>query len=83
MAAPLLLYGLETWVNKKRDLTRIQAAEMDFFRSNEGCTKRDRIKNEVVRKELHFKLFLIFRKIERIEKTMLKEWLTEDFQREP
>ena len=33
VARPTLLYGSETWVSTKRDMTRLEAAEMRFFRS--------------------------------------------------
>jgi hypothetical protein len=33
VARPTLLYGSETWVTTKRDMTRLEAAEMRFLRS--------------------------------------------------
>ena len=52
VARPTLLYGSETWVNTKRDLTRLEAAaEMRFLRSVKGYTRLDKIRNEVIRKE--------------------------------
>ena len=33
VARPTLLYGSETWVSTKRDMTRLEAAEMRFLRS--------------------------------------------------
>jgi hypothetical protein len=33
VARPTLLYGSETWVTTKRDVTCLQAAEMRFLRS--------------------------------------------------
>jgi hypothetical protein len=33
IARPTQLYGSETWVTKKRDVTRLEAAEMRFLRS--------------------------------------------------
>ena len=47
-----LLYGSETWVTTKRDMTRLEAAEMRFLRSVTGYTGLDKIRNEVIRKEL-------------------------------
>jgi len=35
LARPTLLYGSETWVTTKRDMTRLEAAEMRFVRSVE------------------------------------------------
>jgi len=52
VARPSLLYGRETWVTTKRDMTRLEAAEMCFLRSVTGYTRLDKIRNEVIRKEL-------------------------------
>ena len=50
-ARPALLYGSETWVITKRDMTRVEAAEMRCLRSVKGYTRLGKISNEVVRKE--------------------------------
>jgi len=47
-----LLYGSETWVTTKGDMTRLEAAEMRFLRSVTGYTRLDKIRSEVIRKEL-------------------------------
>ena len=47
---PSLLYGSETWVTTKRDMTGLEAAEMRFLRSVTGHTRLDKIINEVTRK---------------------------------
>ena len=47
-----LLYGSETWVTTKRDMTRLEAARMHFLRSVMEYTTLDKIRNEVIRKEL-------------------------------
>jgi uncharacterized Fe-S cluster-containing protein len=52
VARPPLLYGSETWVPTKRERTRLEAAEMRFVRSFKGYTRPDRIRSEVIRKEL-------------------------------
>ena len=52
VARPSLLYGSETWVTTKRDMTGLDAAEMRFLRSVTGYTRLDRTRSEVVRKEL-------------------------------
>ena len=49
---PSLLYGSETWVTTKRDKTCLEAAEMCFLRSVMGYTRLDKIRSEVIRKEL-------------------------------
>ena len=52
VARPSLLYGSETWVTTKRDMTGLEAAEMRFLRSVTGYTRLDKIRSEVLRKEL-------------------------------
>jgi len=52
VARPSLLYGSETWVTTKRDMTGLEAAEMRFLRSVTGYTRLDNIRSEVIRKEL-------------------------------
>jgi len=52
VAGPSLLYGSETWVTTKRDMTRLEAEEMSFLRSVTGYTKLDKIRSEIIRKEL-------------------------------
>ena len=52
VARPPLLYGSETWVTTKRDMTRLEAAEMRFLRSVMRYTRLDKIRNEVIRQEL-------------------------------
>jgi len=52
VARPTLLYGSETWVTTARDITGLEAAEMRFLRSVKGCTRLDKIRSEVITKEL-------------------------------
>ena len=52
VARPSLLYGSETWVTTKRDMTRLEAAETRFLRSVTGYTRLDKIRSEVIGKEL-------------------------------
>ena len=52
VAGPSLLYGSETWVTTKRDMTGLEAAEMRFLRSVTGYTRLDKIRSEIIRKEL-------------------------------
>jgi hypothetical protein len=47
-----VLYGSESWVTTKRDMTRLEAAEMRFLRSVKGYTRLNKIRSEVIRKEL-------------------------------
>jgi hypothetical protein len=48
VARPTLLYGNETWVTTKRDMTRLEAAEMRFLRSVKGYITLDKIRSEVI-----------------------------------
>ena len=52
VARPSLLYGSETWVTTKRDMTGLEAAEMHFLRSVNGIHNLDKIRSEGIRKEL-------------------------------
>jgi hypothetical protein len=52
VARPTLPYGSETWVTTKRDMTRLEAAEMLLLRSVKGNTRLDKIRSEAIRKEL-------------------------------
>jgi hypothetical protein len=52
VAIPTLLYGSETWVTTKRDMTGLEAAEMRFLRSVKRYAKLDKIRSEVIRKKL-------------------------------
>ena len=52
VARPALLYGSETWVTTKRDMTRLEAAEMRFLRSVKGYTRLDKVRREFIRWEL-------------------------------
>jgi hypothetical protein len=46
------LTGSETYVTTTRDVTRLEAAEMRFLRSINGYTRLEKIRKEVIRKEL-------------------------------
>jgi hypothetical protein len=52
IARSTLLYGSETWVTTKRDMARLEAAEMCFLRSNKGYTRLDKIRSKVITKAL-------------------------------
>jgi len=52
VARTSLLYGSETWVTTERDMTGLEAAGMSFVRSVTGYTRLDKIRREVIRKEL-------------------------------
>uniref|UniRef100_A0A8D9F0W9 Endonuclease-reverse transcriptase n=2 Tax=Cacopsylla melanoneura TaxID=428564 RepID=A0A8D9F0W9_9HEMI len=46
------MYGSDTWVMRLKDESRIQASEMKFIRSIVGKTRRDRIRNEEIRRSV-------------------------------
>jgi len=52
VARSSLLYGSETWVTTQRDMTCLEATEMRVLRSVKGYTGLDKIRSEVIRKEL-------------------------------
>ena len=49
---PVLLYGSECWCLRKEDERRLLVAEMSWLRRILGRSRRERIRNEVTRKEL-------------------------------
>ena len=55
VARPKLLYGSETWVTTKREKTRLEAAEMRFLGSVKGYKRIDKIRSEIIRKELEIR----------------------------
>ena len=52
VSRPTLPYGSETWVTTKRDMTGLEAKEMRFLRSVKRYTRLNKIRREVIRKEL-------------------------------
>lgn len=52
IAKPVLTYGCESWTLTNQQKNRIQAVEMKYLRGIKGVTKRDRIRSEVIRREL-------------------------------
>ncbi|XP_076036835.1 uncharacterized protein LOC143022497 [Oratosquilla oratoria] len=57
---PILTYGAETWKLTTKTESRIGAAEMRVLRIIYGVTRRDRIRNEVIRAELGVESVLEF-----------------------
>jgi hypothetical protein len=53
VSRPTLHYGSETWVTTERDMTGLESAEMRFLRCVEGYIRLDKIRSEVIRKELN------------------------------
>jgi len=45
----VLIFGSETWVLKKREEQRLEAAQMKFLRHLIGITKLDKEKNQCIR----------------------------------
>ena len=52
VARPTLLYGSKAWVTMKRDMIRLEAAEMHFLKSVKGYTRLDKLRSKIIRKEL-------------------------------
>ena len=46
-----LLYGSETWVTTKRDMTGLETVGMRFLRSVTGYTRLDKRRSEIIRKK--------------------------------
>jgi len=84
VARPSLLYGSETWVTTKRDMTRLEAAEMRFVRSVTGYTRLDKIRSELIRKELEIAGIQDVRLTYKQNWiTTLKDWTTPDSRNTP
>ena len=66
---PILLYGSETWALTERLKNKLQAAEMRTLRLIYGITKRDRVRNVEVRRQLGVDPLIL-----EIEKSQLR-WL--------
>lgn len=64
---PILTYGSESWILSRQQKSKIQAVEMKYLRAVKGVTRRDRIRNEVIREELSIEPTLKF-----IERQQLK-----------
>lgn len=64
---PTLTYGSESWPTSKSQESKVVAAEMKYLRRSIGKTRRDRLRNEVVRAEVGVKPVW-----EQIEKKQLK-----------
>jgi hypothetical protein len=57
---PTLCYGCETWTLTTRTRSCVQAAEMRVLRLIRGVTRRDRLRNENIRRELGVESVLAF-----------------------
>lgn len=66
---PILTYGCESWNLTQRQRSRLQAAEMKYLRRVRGVTRRDRIRNTEIRKDLNVKPMAEF-----IEERQLGWW---------
>src|SRR5699024_1416738 len=54
-----LTYGQESWILTERTRSRVQATEMRFLRRILGITRRDRVRNVVVRENLNIESLLL------------------------
>ena len=71
VARPSLLYGSETCVNTTRDMTRLEAAEMRFLRNVKGYTRMNKIRTEVIIKELEIQTQNWINHLERMDNSRL------------
>ena len=83
VARPTLVYGSETWVTTTQDMTGLEAAEMRFLKSVKRYTRLDKIRSEVIRKELEISGIQDVRSKHKTGSTILKEWTTPDFRNTP
>lgn len=58
LAVPVILYGSESWILRRKDESKITAAEMRFLRSVEGVSRSDRIPNDEIRQRLEISAIL-------------------------
>ena len=61
LVVPVLMYGAECWTMRKAEEQKILVAEMNWLRRILGKTRRDRIRNEVIRKVTNQKETLVDR----------------------
>lgn len=66
---PILTFGCESWVLSKGQKSKIQAVEMKYLRRVMGVTKRDRLRNIDIRRDLEIQPTLDF-----IEQRQLSWW---------
>jgi hypothetical protein len=80
-----LLYGSETWLTATRDMARLETAEMRFRRSVTGYTRLDKIRSEIIRKEIEISGIQDVRSknANKMGSTILKEWTTPDLRNTP
>ena len=52
MVRPATFYGSKTWAVKKQHLCKLEVAEMKCLREIRGVTRRDRMMNEEVRRDV-------------------------------
>ncbi|KAF6212004.1 hypothetical protein GE061_012522 [Apolygus lucorum] len=50
---PTLIHSSESWTTTSRHTSRIQASEMRYLRRVEGKSRRDRVRNQTIRSNLH------------------------------
>ncbi|CAH1987605.1 unnamed protein product, partial [Acanthoscelides obtectus] len=49
---PILIFGSESWVLTNRQKSKLQVIDMKYLRAVKGVTRKDKIRNEVIREEL-------------------------------
>lgn len=64
MAMPILIYDSESWFRSQNETNKIQASKMKFL-TIKGCSRKDKIRNEDIKKELN--IYNIGEKIRKYE----------------
>jgi hypothetical protein len=61
-----------TWIKRNKISIKSQAAEINFFLSDIGCTKLDKIKNEDIKKEIIY--------IKKMKGSVIKKYVVVPFE---
>jgi hypothetical protein len=72
---PILTYSCESWVMNSNNQSAIQACETRFLRKIEGKTRRDRIRNKIIRATLGVQPIQDFNSDGMVT---LTEWMTKE-----
>ena len=54
---PVLMYGCEMWSLTKKQLSKVQATQMNVLRRIEGVNRLDRVRNADIRERLNQEVF--------------------------
>ena len=48
-----MTYGAETWELKSRTISKLNSTEMDFWRRSARISRRDKIRNSVIKQKMN------------------------------